>query len=108
MRLGPNRARLLADLPNASPDADDVPWLGALVLRAATDDGTAVSDVVFDDGPHGLRGLVTWTGTSEAVTVVACEPEEALEAALRLGVPIYATDDALRPADGDRPEHTIH
>lgn len=106
VRLGPTRARLLAD---AGGGARDVPWLGDVVARRATAAGLRVSDVVLDEGPDGLRGLVTWTESRDASTVAACEPEEALETALRTGVPIFATDEALqaRSAD-DRPEHTLH
>lgn len=107
VRLGPGRARLLADLGRAP--SEDVPWLGDVLVRAAAGAGRQVSDVVLDDGPHGLRGLVTWADGEQAAIVAACEPEEALEAALRTGVPIYATDEALRPgSDGERPGHTLH
>lgn len=107
VRLGANRARLLADLGGQPPD--DVPWLGDVLARGAAGAGRRVSDVVLDDGPHGLRGLVTWADDEQAAAVAACEPEEALEAALRTGVPIYATEEALRPgSDGERPGHTLH
>jgi len=107
VRLGPNRARVLADL-DGTP-TDDVPWLGDVVARRAADIGLHVADVVIDDGPKGLRGFVTWVNEGEDVTVAACEPEEALETALRMGVPIFATDEALRPdPDAERPGHTLH
>lgn len=106
VRLGPNRARRLSD-PDA--EGDDVPWLAAVVVRGAADAALRVADVVLDAGPHGLRGLVTWVRAGDDVTVAACEPEEALEAALRLSVPIFATDEALRPdPDAERPGHTLH
>jgi len=107
VRLGPNRARVLADLDGTRES--DVPWLGAAVARRAADAGVHVADVVLDDGPEGLRGLVTSGRAGEDVIVVACEPEEALETALRAGVPIFATDEALRPdPDAERPGHTLH
>lgn len=107
VRLGPNRARLLADLPER--EQPDVPWLGALVVRRAAEEALTVSDVVLDDGPQGLRGLITWAAGDASVTVAACEPEEALETALRLGVPIFATDEALRRESDAAPRgHTVH
>ena len=106
--LDPNRARLLADLgDDAEPD---VPWLGRLVSEQAAAAGVRVSDVVLDIGPHGLRGLVTWLDADDAMTVAACEPQEALETALRTRVPLFATDEAMhRPADDAVDEHkTLH
>ena len=108
VRLDPNRARLLADLgDDAEPD---VPWLGRLVSEQAVDAGLRVSDVVLDQGPYGLRGLVTWVDADDEMTVAACEPQEALETALRTRVPLLATDEAMhRPADESTGDHkTLH
>jgi hypothetical protein len=107
VRLGAHRARRLA--PPGTGAVEDVPWLGDVVLGHAADLGLRIADVVLDDGPQGLRGLVTWTQAGGDVTVAACEPEEALEMALRAGVPIFATDEALHPDRApERPGHTLH
>lgn len=106
VRVGPNRARVLAALESGS--TEDVPWLGDVVAGGAQTTRLCVSDVVLDDGPVGLRGLVTWTG-DDGVTVAACEPDEALETAMRMGVPIFATDEALGAASATEPPgHTLH
>ena len=108
VRLDPHRARVLADL--ADDPERDVPWLGRLVSEQAAAAGLRVSDVVLDAGPYGLRGLVTWVDADDTMTVAACEPQEALETALRTSVSLLATDEAMHwPVDHAADEHkTLH
>lgn len=109
VRLDPGRARILHDLGRDDVAAPDLPWMTALAVADAETAGRRVTDVVLDAGPHGLRGLVSWLGDG-TTDVIACEPQEALEWAMRTTAPVFATDEALHrePDPDDRENETVH
>lgn len=105
--LDPARVRELSAGPTS---AGEVHWLSELVLAQMTATGAAPSEVVLDLDGGRLRALLSLTRAGEP-DVIACTPQEGLALALRAGVALYATDEALaaaatRPGTGGT--ETIH
>ena len=73
---------------------DDVPWLSAVVLELVRATKGTVREVVLDADARGLRALVSITRGNDT-EVVGCTPQEGVGLAVRGGLPIYATTDAL-------------
>lgn len=91
---------------------DGLPALSGMLLAALERAGTPATGVVLDAIPQGLRGLVT-VGGGPAGDVVACTAQEAIDLAVRGGLRLYATDEALAAAAGAArtdhdPGHTVH
>jgi len=91
--LDPGRARELAD----ANGADDVRSLTELLLEQLAAGGLAASEVVLDVADGRLRALLSFVRASEP-DVVGCTPEEGIALAVRGGLKIYATDEALAHA----------
>ena len=87
-------------------EADDVPWLSAVILGLLRSGGRAIREVVIDSDGQGLRALMS-IGSGEETEVVACTPQEGVGLAARGGIPIYATADALS-ATGAPPDDEGH
>ncbi len=89
----------------------DVRALGDFVLDRLRASGATPSEVVFDVEVGGLRALVASRRGAES-DVLACTPQEGLDLAIRGGLAVYATDDALRRDAGGkgtgRPGPTVH
>ena len=87
-------------------EADDVPWLSAVLLALVRSSGGAVREVVLDADTHGLRALVS-ISRGDDTEVVACTPQEGVSLSARGAIPLYATADALETAGGatDREGH---
>lgn len=91
---------------------DDPPPVSRVLLAALERAGTPATEVVLDLVPEGLRGLVTLGGGPDG-EVFACTAQEALSLAVRGGLRVYATDEALAgtagagPRDHD-PGRTVH
>ena len=90
--LDPVRARQLRDRKG-----DDGHTLTDVLLEAVQASGTSVSEVVLDVTGERLGGLVSLVHDGES-DVVACTAEEAVALAVRGGVRIYATAEALAHA----------
>jgi len=88
--LDPIRARQLA----RPADDDEARCLTDLVLERLAATGAEVSEVVLDVLDGRLGGLVSLVGEREP-EIVACTAEEAVAFAVRGGVRLYATDEAL-------------
>jgi hypothetical protein len=78
-------------------EADDLPWLSAVVLGLVRASGGAVREIVLDTEAHGLRALISIT-RGDDTEVVACTPQEGVGLAARGRLPLYATADALATA----------
>lgn len=90
--LDPARAREL-ERPD---DAEDVPWLSAVVLALLGAGRRGLREVVLDASDHGLRALVTLGRDGKTDTdVLACTAQEGVGLAVRAKVPLYATAEAL-------------
>ena len=105
VRLDPPRAREL------SGQTDEVQSLAAFMLAQLAADGAELGEVVLDQGPAGLRALlsVVRRGASD---IVSCTAQEGIEIAVKAELRLYATDEAFARA-GDRPadrvsRNTIH
>jgi len=90
--LDPVRARQLRDRK-----ADDGRTLTDVALEAIQASGAAVSEVVLDVSAERLGGLVSLVRDGDS-NVVACTAEEAVALAVRGGIRIYATAEALAHA----------
>jgi hypothetical protein len=88
-------------------DADDVPWLSAVVLALLRSSGGTVREVVLDTDTRGLRALLSVT-RGEETEVVACTPQEGVSLSVRGGIPLYATADALESSAGGTSEREGH
>ena len=84
--------------------ADDVPWLSAVVVGLLDAVGSHMLEVVLDTDESGLRALLS-ISRGEETEVVACTAQEGVGLAARSGVPLYATAEALagtgHPRDDD-------
>jgi hypothetical protein len=95
VQLDPIHARNLT----REPASDDVPSLTDVVLERLTSTGLAPHDVVLDVLDGHLRALLSLDAMPEAeVEVVGCTAEEGVVLALRGGLRLYATDEALEHA----------
>ncbi len=108
------RIEVSLDAPRArelSGEPDVVRSLGAAVLAGFAENGTTLGEVVLDRGPAGLRALLAIARAGER-DVVACSAQEGVELAVRAGVALYATDQALALDAGaarvSAPRHTLH
>src|SRR5688500_1848838 len=104
--LDPARARVLSA---ATTDAD-LGWLSQLVMERLAQDGHALAEIVLDLDGQALRALISCTRGGE-LEVLACTPQEGVELAMRSGVPLYATAEALAHATGGTPAapgETLH
>jgi len=90
------RARELRDGTGTGTGADVPSWVDVVLglLGAA---GRDPRDVVLDVADDRLRGLVS-LGTAGEPEVVGCTPEEGVTLALRAGLKLYATDEAIAHA----------
>jgi hypothetical protein len=103
--LDPMCARELA----AGGDTD-VQSLDALVLAGLEAAGIALREIVLDVQAGVLRALVTYARGSE-VDVAECSPQEGVRLAVRRGLRLYASDEALAHAaarPGTRGSETLH
>ena len=98
--LDPVRARELSD----APPADDVRAFTDLVLAELGAAGLKASEVVLDVSAGRLRALVSWVRRDEP-EVVACTAQEGVGLAVRGGLRLYATEEALATAAPERDEH---
>jgi hypothetical protein len=76
---------------------DDLPSLTDVVLEQLTSAGLTPRDVVLDVLDGRLRALLSLDATPEP-EVVGCTAEEGVVLALRGGLRLYATDEALEHA----------
>ena len=76
------------------PGESDVPWLSAVVHALVKATGGTLRDVVLDADARGLRALLSIARGND-MEVVACTPQEGIGLAVRGGLPLYATSDAL-------------
>ena len=101
------RARQLA----GPTRGDEIRCLTDVVLERLGDTGAQLSEVVLDVLDGRLGALVSLVGEREP-EIVACTAQEGVALAVRGGVKLYATDDALahgvaRQASST-PTETIH
>lgn len=96
----------------AGEDAD-LRWLADALLEGLRASGVEPGEVVVDAGPAGLRGLLSVLDGDES-DLIACTAQEAVSLAVRGGLRLYATPEALAsaggaagPADPD-PDTTVH
>jgi hypothetical protein len=96
----------VAELQGSQAETD-VAWLSSFVVERSRAHGESLREVVLDEGPNGLRGLLT-VSRGDATDVLACSPDQALTLAMRATLPLYATAEALdagarrEPSGGDR------
>jgi hypothetical protein len=91
--LDPARARQLT----RTPAADDLRTLTEVVLERFTADGFVLREVVLDLVDGRLGGLLTLARGDES-DVVACTPGEGIALAIRGGLKLYASAEALAQA----------
>lgn len=110
MALDPVRARELT----RKPAQDDLRTLIEVVLERFEAGELEPREVVLDVVDGRLQGLLTLARTGDDSDVIACTPEEGVALAVRAGLKLYASDEALalansRPGPRDRrgPE-TVH
>jgi len=103
VRLDPERARELSD----AGEPDGVGSLTDLVLARLPAGGLPFREVVLDVAGGHLRALVS-VGDGEP-EVVGCTAEEGVALAVRGGLALYATDEALaHGAAGTQGPHGAH
>jgi hypothetical protein len=105
--LDPVRARELAAFPERRGDVRSV---AELVLAQVAASGAEPVDVVLDLDGAGLRALFSFSRDGEA-DVVSCTPQEGIDFAVRGGLRLYATDEALAhaaPRAGAGGSETVH
>jgi hypothetical protein len=103
------RLEVVLDAPRARDLAgqrDDVRSLASFVLAQAAESQTTFGQVILDDGPVGLRALLSVTRAGES-DVVACTAQEGVELAVRAGLAVYATEEALA-RETEAPRTTLH
>lgn len=88
--LDPARAAELA----AWPKPADLQPLSALVLTSLAAAGATPTDLVLDVAGAALRALLS-VARGDDTDVVVCTPQEAVSLAVRGGIKLYATDEAL-------------
>ncbi len=88
--LDPARAAELA----AWPKPADLQPLSALVLEGLAAGGATPTDLVLDVAGAALRALLSLRRGEES-DIVVCTPQEAVSLAVRGGIKLYATDEAL-------------
>jgi hypothetical protein len=98
VRLDPVRVRQLA----GHAPADGLRPLVDVVLDRLVADGARVAEVVLDVLDGRLRGLLSLVRSGET-DVVECTAEEGVALAVRGGIRLYATDEALAAPKRDRP-----
>ena len=97
--LDPVRARQLADAGRE----EDVRSFTDLVLEQLAAAGVEAREVVLDVADGRLRALLSFVRADET-DVVGCTADEGVALALRGGLRLYATDEALAHAAADRPK----
>ena len=93
------RARQLADASRS----EDVRSFTDLVLAELAAANIEAREVVLDVADGRLRALLSFVRADEP-DVVGCTAEEGVALALRGGLRLYATDEALAHAAADRPK----
>jgi hypothetical protein len=106
VRVDPVRVRELQGI------AEEMRSLSDVLLEQLAAAGFEASEVVLDSVDGRLRGLVSLLRDDE-VEVVGCTPEEGLTLAVRGGVRLYATDEAVaqaapRRGDASGGPDTVH
>lgn len=100
---------MVLDAPRArdlSGQQDEARSLTAFVIARAAESQTTFGEVILDLGPAGLRALLSVTRAGES-DVVACTAQEGVELAVRAGLAMYATDEALA-REVEAPRSTLH
>ena len=93
VKLDPVRTRqLTGTIDDSAPRT-----LLEVTFAGLATEGLAVSEVVFDSSEGRLGALVTLLREEDS-EIVACTAEEGVAVAMRAGVKIYATDEALSHA----------
>lgn len=100
--LDPPRARVLEQLsgtPEAAGEAvgakdASTRTVADFVLAQLDDAGAHPTDVVLDHGPAGLQAFLSFEH-DDGGDVIACTAQEGVELAVRAGLPLYGTDEAL-------------
>jgi hypothetical protein len=103
------RIEVVLDAPRArdlSGQQDEARSLTAFVIARAAESQTTFGEVILDLGPAGLRALLSVTRAGES-DVVACTAQEGVELAVRAGLAMYATDEALA-REVEAPRSTLH
>jgi hypothetical protein len=103
------RIEVVLDAPRAhelSGQRDEVRSLTAFVIAQAAESQTTFGEVILDRGPAGLRALLSVTRAGDS-DVVACTAQEGVELAVRGGLAMYATDEALA-READAPRSMLH
>ncbi len=101
---------VVLDAPRAQELAgqgDDVPSLTSFLLAQAEDTGTTFGELILEKGPAGLRALLSITRAGES-DVISCTAQEGVGLAIRAGLTMYATDEALASEAGEAPPSTLH
>ena len=106
--LDPPRARALERLaapeaPGDPPDAahDDATMTVAdFVLGQLDDVGARPKEVVLDHGPAGLHALLSFDH-GDASDVISCTAQEGIELAVRAGLALYGSDEALGQGEAE-------
>jgi hypothetical protein len=88
--LDPARAVELAAFPKPA----DLQPLSALTLAGLEATGATPTDLVLDVAGTALRALLS-VARGDDTDVVVCTPQEAVSLAVRGGLKLYATDEAL-------------
>ena len=93
-----------------SSAADDVPSLTNVVLEQFAASGARLNEVVLDVSHGALRALLSVSRRGEN-DVIGCTPQEGVGLAVRAGLKLYATDEALAHGAtraGERGPETVH
>jgi hypothetical protein len=106
--LDPPRAQALERLTAPAPSADgpvdaegrSTRTLADFVLAQLGGAGARPTDVVLDHGPAGLHALLSFEH-ADASDVIACTAQEGVELAVRGGLALYGSDEALGREEAD-------
>ena len=97
--------RLAAPAPTGddrvAPEAEATRNLADFVLAQLHGAGAHPTEVVLDHGPAGLRALLSFQHR-DASDVLACTAQEGVELAVRAGLALYASDEALGRDDAEQ------
>ena len=87
----------------------DVTSLTDVVLEQFAASGARLNEVVIDTSQGALRALLSLSRRREN-EVIGCTPQEGVGLAVRAGLQLYATDDALAKATraSERGPETVH